>query len=76
MWRAVCIALYCASYSVGVWSLSDGALADFLQDAKAEEDWMVRTRRELHQWPELMYEEHNTSLYLRAALDDLKLPYQ
>ena len=49
---------------------------DFLQEACQEEDWMVQLRRELHQWPELMYQEHNTSLFLRKTLDDLNIPYK
>lgn len=56
--------------------LSDAKLAEYLQESSREEDWMVQIRRELHQWPELMYEEHNTSLFLRKALDDLKIPYK
>jgi len=56
--------------------LSDARLADYLQESSNEQDWMVGIRRELHQWPELMYEEHNTSLFLRKALDDLDIPYK
>ena len=37
---------------------------------------MVHIRRELHQWPELMYQEHNTSSFLRGVLDDLKIAYK
>lgn len=60
----------------GVPGLSATALTEFLQEASQEEDWMVQIRRELHQWPELMYQEHNTSLFLRKTLDDLNIPYK
>lgn len=69
---AVCL----SSLHVTVRSLSDATLAECLQEASKEEDWMVNIRRELHQWPELMYEEHNTSQFLRKVLDDLEIPYK
>ncbi|KAK9829138.1 hypothetical protein WJX72_004097 [[Myrmecia] bisecta] len=40
------------------------------------EAWMVNIRRELHQWPELIYEEHNTSAAIRRVLDELDIPYK
>ncbi|KAL3150675.1 hypothetical protein ABBQ32_000471 [Trebouxia sp. C0010 RCD-2024] len=76
MWRTFCVALCCLSMVHGVPGLSATALTEFLQEASQEEDWMVQIRRELHQWPELMYQEHNTSLFLRKTLDDLNIPYK
>lgn len=38
--------------------------------------WMLGIRRHLHQWPETMYNEHNTSAYLCQQLDSLGIPYQ
>ena len=70
-------ALVClASVQTTVRCLTDATLAEYLQEASKEHDWMVETRRELHQWPELMYQEHNTSLFLRKTLDDLNIPYK
>ena len=57
-------------------ALSDQALTDYLKESSKDEDWLVSTRRELHQWPELMYEEHNTSAFIRRVLDDLQIPYK
>lgn len=37
---------------------------------------MTHIRRELHQWPELMYQEHNTSSFLREVLDDMNIAYK
>ena len=38
---------------------------DLLKEARLDHDWTVQHRRALHQIPELKYEEHATSLYLR-----------
>lgn len=76
IWCFVCVTICLASLQLGVRGSSDGTLAAFLQEAEHAQDWMVSLRRELHQWPELMYQEHNTSLFLRKVLDDLKIPYR
>ncbi|DBB12670.1 hypothetical protein WJX82_005677 [Trebouxia sp. C0006] len=67
---------FCVVNLQAVRGLSDARLADYLQESSNEQDWMVGIRRELHQWPELMYEEQKTSLFLRKALDDLDIPYK
>jgi IAA-amino acid hydrolase len=51
------------------------ALAALRRDADALHPWLVTTRRALHRTPELMFREHNTSAYIRAALDELGIPY-
>ena len=51
-------------------------LDKLLTEAKGQQDWLTTIRRHLHQWPELMYEEHNTSAYIRRQLDDLGVPYK
>ncbi len=38
---------------------------DLLKEAQSDSDWTVNHRRALHQIPELKYEEHATSRYLR-----------
>lgn len=43
--------------------------------ALSMQPWLQQVRRELHQFPELMYEEHNTSARIRQHLDDLGVPY-
>lgn len=67
---------FCVAMLQAVRGLSDARLAEYMQESSKEQDWLVGIRRELHQWPELMYEEHNTSLFLRKALDDLDIPYK
>ena len=67
---------FCAVILQAVRGLSDARLAEYMQESSKEQEWLVGIRRELHQWPELMYEEHNTSLFLRKALDDLGIPYK
>lgn len=56
--------------------MSATSLTDFLHEASKEHDWMTHIRRELHQWPELMYQEHNTSSFLREVLDDMNIAYK
>lgn len=51
-------------------------LTGSMSQAKALQAWLRQTYRELHQWPELMFEEHNTSRFIRGTLDDLSIPYQ
>lgn len=47
-----------------------------LADARAIRDWIVALRRELHMYPELMYEEERTSLLIRRELDLLGIRYR
>lgn len=46
---------------------------DQAQDIQA---WIVGLRRQLHRFPELMYEEVKTSQLVRETLDELKIPYR
>ena len=45
-------------------------------EALAIQDWIVQIRRQLHRFPELMYEEVKTSELVRRTLDELKVAYQ
>jgi IAA-amino acid hydrolase len=47
-----------------------------LEEATAIADWMVGLRRQIHRYPELMYEEVETSRLVRATLDGLGIPYK
>lgn len=51
-------------------------LSGLLDRAAALEPWLVSTRRTLHQFPELYWQEANTSAYIRRTLDDLGIPYK
>ena len=51
-------------------------LGDVLRETRAGQDWMVEIRRDLHQYPELMYQEVRTSALVRAKLDELGIPYR
>ncbi len=44
--------------------------------AKAIQPWIVGLRRQLHQHPELMYEEFETSKLVQITLDELGIEYQ
>jgi len=45
-------------------------------EAQTIRDWIVQTRRELHRFPELGYEEVHTSRLVRTTLDELQVPYR
>ncbi|KAK7255543.1 hypothetical protein RIF29_28956 [Crotalaria pallida] len=51
---------------------------NFLDEAKKPEvfDWMVKIRRKIHEYPELLYEEFETSKVIRGELDKLGIPYR
>jgi IAA-amino acid hydrolase len=48
----------------------------FLADARSQSSWIVDIRRQLHRFPELMYEEVKTSQLVRDTLDELGISYQ
>ena len=58
--------------------LSSIISTNFLDLAKSPEvfDWMVKIRRKIHEYPELLYEEFETSKLIRAELDKLGIPYK
>jgi amidohydrolase len=47
-----------------------------LASAAKLSDWIVAIRRELHEYPELMYEEVRTSAVVRRTLDELGIAYR
>ena len=52
------------------------APSNLLEQANSLRDWIVGIRRELHQHPELLYEEVRTSAVVRRELDALGIPYR
>ena len=47
-----------------------------VSSAKQIEPWIIDLRRQLHQHPELMYEEFETSKLVQSTLDELGIEYQ
>lgn len=39
-------------------------------------EWMIRVRRQIHQYPELGFEEERTSQLIRSELDSLGVEYK
>lgn len=52
------------------------AAGELLAEARAAAPWITQLRRELHQHPELAYEEVRTSALVRRTLDELGVSYR
>ncbi|MDP6555683.1 MAG: amidohydrolase [Pirellulaceae bacterium] len=48
----------------------------YLQDALGIQNWIVQLRRQLHRFPEVMFEEVKTSELVRQTLDELGIAYE
>ncbi|KAL4436591.1 hypothetical protein ABPG75_003730 [Micractinium tetrahymenae] len=62
--------------AAGAAAAEPASLAGFLRQAEGIDDWLMSTRRTLHAYPELLFEEHNTSATIRRTLDELGIPYK
>ncbi len=49
---------------------------ELLSQSLELQPWLVSTRREFHQFPELMFQEFNTSQRIRSILDELSISYK
>jgi metal-dependent amidase/aminoacylase/carboxypeptidase family protein len=49
--------------------------ADLLGASKEIDAWLIATRREFHQYPELMWEETSTGQRITRVLDELGIEY-
>ena len=70
---ALAIFVVVATVAAGCHALT---VTDIKQDAAAYQPWLVETRRALHAQPELMFQELETSKFIRKALDKMKIQYR
>lgn len=77
---SICILMQNPSSSESALTLEELATVpvSFLNLARTPEVWeyMVRIRRKLHEYPELGFEEFETSKLIRAELDEMGIPYR
>jgi IAA-amino acid hydrolase len=55
---------------------SASAFDDYLPQAKKLSTWLTAVRREFHEDPELMYQEHNTSARIRRYLTEMGVAFE
>lgn len=55
--------------------ISDRVIKAIRHEARLSQEFLLQTRRHLHQHPELSYQEHQTSLYIQDVLDKMKIGY-
>ncbi|KAF3632140.1 IAA-amino acid hydrolase ILR1-like 3 [Capsicum annuum] len=47
-----------------------------LNSARKDKDWLISIRRKIHEYPELRFQEYNTSALIRSELDKLGVYYE
>ncbi|CAN1248286.1 IAA-amino acid hydrolase ILR1-like 3 [Linum perenne] len=72
-WRCCCLLVFiCLSLAVQSDEISGNEILSLAQQHK---DWLVSIRSEIHENPELRFQEHNTSSLIRRELDALGIHY-
>ncbi|KAF9600904.1 hypothetical protein IFM89_013811 [Coptis chinensis] len=54
---------------------SENYSVQLMNTAKEDKEWLVSIRRQIHEYPELKFEEFNTSALIRRELDKLGISY-
>ncbi|XP_057870792.1 IAA-amino acid hydrolase ILR1-like 5 isoform X2 [Cryptomeria japonica] len=49
---------------------------ELMDSAKSDIEWLKSIRRSIHEYPELLYEEYNTSALIRRELDKIGVSYE
>ncbi|KAF3628452.1 IAA-amino acid hydrolase ILR1-like 5 isoform X1 [Capsicum chacoense] len=72
------IVLFCFSFLYSIQgSYFDQEFAkQVLNSARKDKDWLISIRRKIHEYPELRFQEYNTSALIRSELDKLGVYYE
>lgn len=65
----------CAVYSSDDYIHTHTYAKEVLSAAQQDKDWLISVRRQIHEHPELAFQEHNTSALIRSELDRLGISY-
>lgn len=71
----VCLSLFYPALCSQEYQNQTHYATDILLKAREQKPWLVSIRRRIHEYPELKFQEHNTSALLRAELDRLGVSY-
>lgn len=80
------LALLSTSFSYNSWAVdvdtnlgseTELLTRELMESARQPEflDWLTRTRRRIHEYPELSFQEYQTSQFIRNELDSLGIKY-
>ncbi|CAI0392149.1 unnamed protein product [Linum tenue] len=70
-----CLVLFLSPFAAAQSIHAEAYRNELISLAKEQKEWLVSVRRQIHENPELRFEEHNTSALIRRELDALGIRY-